>query len=95
MTVHHSIHIRVLFQYLRMDVALRIASYRAIHWRPVRDEIFADIGQTSDGGRTLLQRDEEGRVVVRISQADVAHGVEDIVVVEDVVCGYEGGDVGG
>jgi hypothetical protein len=38
-----------------------------------------------------LQCDEECGVGVRIAYADVAEGVEDVVVGEDVVCCYERG----
>ena len=42
-----------------------------------------------------MQSDEEGGVCVRVADADVAEGVEDGVVGEDVVGGYECGEEGG
>jgi len=43
---------------------------------------------------TDLQSDEESIVGIWVADADVAEGVEDGVVGEDVVGGYEGGEEG-
>jgi hypothetical protein len=93
--VHDSIHICIAFEYFGVDVALCIASHGAGQRRAVRDKVLADVGRSANGGGTLLQRDEEGGVVVRVSHAHVAHSVEDIVVMQDVVGCYEGGEGGG
>ena len=43
---------------------------------------------------TNLQSNEESSVGIWVADANVAEGVEDGVVGEDVVCGYEGGEEG-
>jgi len=73
-----------------MNIPLRISSFCAIQWRTILNQIFADILESGDDGGSHLQSEEESGIIVRVADADVAHSVEDGVVVEDVVCRYKG-----
>ena len=52
---------------------------------------FVEIGETLDEGWRWVARHEEGGVVVGVADGVVAETVDDVVVVEDVVCCDEGG----
>ena len=78
-----------------MDVALCVAAIRAGNARAVGHEVFADVVGAGDESCAHLVGEEESVVAGWIAHADVAEGVKDGEVVEDVVGGDEGGEGGG
>jgi hypothetical protein len=79
--MHNGIHIRISLQNLTVDKAFGVTIIRTPNRATIFDVVLADIRGARYNSGTELQREEEGRVCQGISHADVAEGVEHIVVV--------------
>ena len=90
--MHNGVDIRITFQNLAMDVAFCVAADCAVDGCAIRNEVFGYVGGAGHCCWTDLQRDEERCIGVWITNADMAKGIEDVVVGEDVVRCYERGE---
>lgn len=56
----------------------------------IEEQVAYDVFSFGDKSRSQISRQKEGVGILRISDADVAKGVDNIVIVEDVVGSNEG-----
>ena len=87
---------RITFEDALVDETLRVRTLGGVvggwcHCGAVADGGFVEIGETLDEGWRWVARHEGGGVVVGVADGDMAETVDDVVVVEDVVCCDEGG----
>ena len=88
--VHDAVDGGVSFEYFAVDAPLFVSlRYALLDGRGIFDVVFYDVGRGGDEGWGDGVGEEEGVRVVGVAEGDVAIGVYDAVVVEDVVGGYE------
>lgn len=88
--VHDAVDAGVLLQDLAVDAPFLVPRRGVfVHGGGVFDAVFEYVGGGGDEGGGDVVREEERVGVVGVAQGDVAVGVDDAVVVEDVVCCYE------
>jgi hypothetical protein len=87
MTMDHTIDFWELLEHLAMDEALRVALLRiGVDSRAIGDVIFDQIFRRRDDSRGHVAAHDVNIWPFRVPYRDVAVCVDDIVVVEDVVC---------
>ena len=87
-TVDHTVDIRIAFVKLAVDEPLDIAFRRFfIHWVGILDVVFLDVFSTCDKSWSERTRDEKRRWVLGVANTDMSVCIEDLLMVEDVVCG--------
>jgi hypothetical protein len=87
MTVDHTIDFWELFEHLAMDEALRVALLRiGIDSRAIGDVVFDQIFRQRDDCRGHVAAHDVDIWLFGVPYRDVAIRVDDIMVVEDVVC---------
>jgi hypothetical protein len=87
MTVDHTIDSWELLEHLAMDEALRVAFLRiGVDSRAIADVVFDQIFRRRDDSRGHVAAHDVDIWPFGVPYRDVAVCVDDIVVVEDVVC---------
>jgi hypothetical protein len=86
-TVNHTIDFWELFEHLAMDKALRVALLRiGIDGRAIGDVVFDQIFRRRDDCRGHVAAHDVDIWLFGVPYRDVTICIDDIVVVEDVVC---------
>lgn len=90
MRVHDAVHAGILLEYLAVDAAFLVALRNVpLDGGRIFDTVLDDVGRGRYEGGGDGVREVEGARVGGVAEGDVAVGVEDVLVVEDVVGGYE------
>ena len=90
MGVHDAVDAGILLEDFAVDAALEVSfRYAVLDGRGIFDVVFDYVGGRRDEGGGDRVRKKESVWVAGIAQGYVAVGIEDVVVVEDVVGCYE------
>ena len=92
MTMHDAFRVREFLEHRPVDEALAVALWRGrVHGRRVGDPVGDEVGAGFDerGRAGVVGREQVLGFVHGVADRDVAEGVDEALLVEDVVCADE------
>ena len=84
MAVHHSLHIRPGPVYLGVNEALQVGPIQGFCYR-ISIEVVADDIPTPNKSRGSIAREKKSITLCRVAYADMAHSINDAMVVQNSV----------